>query len=253
VAAAVAAMREAGDLPVTVKHRLGIDDADRYEDVHRFVVTVAAAGCDRFSVHARKAWLSGLSPKENRTVPPLRYEAVHRLKRELPHLAIEINGGILDLAAAREHLAAGVDAVMIGRAAYDDPYLLAAADRDLFADPAPPPSRREVIEAFLPYLEDRLRQGDPLKRLTRHVLGLFAARPGARAWKRHLAENAHREGAGPEVVLAAMGKVPAEVLDERPISDPAVLERMAKSRAGGAALSSRRSPPALHEQRATGS
>jgi tRNA-dihydrouridine synthase A len=215
VAAAVAAMRDAVDLPVTVKHRLGIDDADRYEDMHRFVVTVAAAGCDRFSVHARKAWLSGLSPKENRTVPPLRYEAVHRLKRELPHLVIEINGGILDLAAARQHLAAGVDAVMIGRAAYDDPYLLAAADRDLFADPAPAPSRREVIEAFLPYVEDRLRRGDPLKRLTRHVLGLFAGRPGARAWKRHLAENAHRDGAGPEVLLAAMGKVPGEVLDER--------------------------------------
>ncbi|HEX6203190.1 MAG TPA: tRNA dihydrouridine(20/20a) synthase DusA [Thermoanaerobaculia bacterium] len=215
VAAAVAAMRQAVDLPVTVKHRLGIDDADRYEDLHRFVVTVAAAGCDRFSVHARKAWLSGLSPKENRTVPPLRYEAVHRLKRELPHLVIEINGGILDLAAAREHLAAGVDAVMIGRAAYDAPYLLAAADRGLFADRAPAPSRREVIEAFLPYVEDRLRRGDPLKRLTRHVLGLFAGRPGARAWKRHLAENAHREGAGPEVLLAAMAKVPGEVLEER--------------------------------------
>lgn len=216
VAAAVAAMRDAVELPVTVKHRIGIDQADGYEDLLRFVTTVAAAGCDRFSVHARKAWLSGLSPKENRTVPPLRYELVHRLKRELPHLAVEINGGILDLAAAREHLAAGVDAVMIGRAAYDDPYLLAAADRDLFGESGEPPSRREVIERLLPYVEARLARGVPLKRLSRHLLGLFAGRPGARAWKRHLAENAHREGAGPEVIAAAMGKVPDEVLDERP-------------------------------------
>jgi tRNA-dihydrouridine synthase A len=216
VAAAVEAMRAAVDLPVTVKHRIGIDAADRYEDMLRFVETVAAAGCDRFSVHARKAWLSGLSPKENRTVPPLRYEEVVRLKRELPHLAVEINGGILDLAAVRQHLAAGVDAAMIGRAAYDDPYLLAAADRDLFGDPVTPPSRRKAIEAFLPYVEDRLRRGDPLKRLARHLTGLFAHRPGARAWKRHLAENAHLPGAGPEVLLAAMAKVPPEVLDERP-------------------------------------
>lgn len=216
VAAGVAAMRAAVDLPVTVKHRIGIDHADRYEDMLRFVTVVARAGCDRFSVHARKAWLSGLSPKENRTVPPLRWEEVYRLKRELPHLAIEINGGILDLAAARQHLAAGVDAVMIGRAAYDDPYLLATADRDLFGDAAPPPTRREAIESFLPYVEARLAQGDPLKRLARHLLGLFAGRPGARAWKRHLAEHAHLPGAGPEVLLAAMAKVPAEVLDERP-------------------------------------
>lgn len=216
VAAGVAAMRAAVDLPVTVKHRIGIDEADRYEDMLRFVTVVAAAGCDRFSVHARKAWLSGLSPKENRTVPPLRHELVHRLKRELPHLAVEINGGILDLASARRHLEAGVDAVMIGRSAYDDPYLLAAADRDLFGDAAPPPSRREVIERLLPYLEAQRARGVPLKRLSRHVLGLFAGRPGARAWKRHLAENAHRDGAGPEVLLAAMARVPDEVLDERP-------------------------------------
>jgi len=215
VAAAVAAMREAAALPVTVKHRIGIDEADGYDDLFRFVTTVAAAGCDRFSVHARKAWLSGLSPKENRTVPPLRHAEVHRLKRELPHLAVEINGGILDLAAAREHLAAGVDAVMIGRAAYDDPYLLAAADRDLFGEAAEPPSRRQALERLLPYVEAQLARGVPLKRLARHVLGLFAGRPGARAWKRHLAEHAHRPGAGPEVLLAALRKVPDEVLDER--------------------------------------
>ncbi|HUO85800.1 MAG TPA: tRNA dihydrouridine(20/20a) synthase DusA [Thermoanaerobaculia bacterium] len=216
VAAAVAAMRDAVDLPVTVKHRIGIDQADRYEDMLAFVTTVAAAGCDRFSVHARKAWLSGLSPKENRTLPPLRHEEVHRLKRELPHLAIVVNGGIRDLAAARRHLEAGVDGVMIGRAAYDDPYLFAAADRDVFAQPEEPPSRRRVIEELLPYVERQLVAGVPLKRVARHLLGLFAGRPGARAWKRHLAENAHLEGAGPEVLLAAMARVPAEVLDESP-------------------------------------
>jgi tRNA-dihydrouridine synthase A len=229
VAAAVAAMRDAVDLPVTVKHRIGIDEADRYEDMLRFVTTVATASCDRFSVHARKAWLSGLSPKENRTVPPLRYELVHRLKHELPHLAVEINGGILDLAAARQHLAAGVDAVMIGRAAYDDPYLLAAADRDPFGDAAEPPSRREVLTRLLPYVERQLARGVPLHRLSRHLLGLFAGRPGARAWKRHLAENAHRPGAGPEVLLAAAARVPDEVLDERPAAAATEPHRLLQS------------------------
>ena len=215
VAEAVAAMRRAVELPVTVKHRIGVDELDHYEDMRRFVETVAAAGCDRFSVHARKAWLSGLSPKDNREIPPLRWAEVHRLKAELPHLAIEINGGVHDLAAAREHLE-HVDGVMIGRAAYDDPYALAPADRDLFGEPADPPSRREVVERFLPYVEDQLALGEPLKRLTRHALGLFANRPGARAWRRHLAENAHLDGAGPEVLLDAMGNVSDAVLDERP-------------------------------------
>ena len=215
VAEAVAAMRRAVGLPVTVKHRIGIDELDRYEDMRRFVETVAEAGCDRFSVHARKAWLSGLSPKDNREIPPLRWSEVHRLKADLPHLAIEINGSVLDLAAAREHLE-HVDGVMIGRAAYDDPYLLAPADRDLFGEPSEPPSRREVIESFLPYVEAHLARGEPLKCLTRHLLGLFARRPGARAWRRHLAENAHLEGTGSEVLVDAMEKVPSEILNEVP-------------------------------------
>lgn len=215
VAEAVAAMRRAVGLPVTVKHRIGIDELDRYEDMRRFVETVAEAGCDRFSVHARKAWLSGLSPKDNREIPPLRWSEVHRLKAELPHVAIEINGGVLDLAAAREHLE-HVDGVMIGRAAYDDPYLLAPADRDLFGEPSEPPSRREVIESFLPYVEAHLARGEPLKRLTRHVLGLFARRSGARAWRRHLAEHAYLEGTGSEVLVDAMEKVPSEILNEVP-------------------------------------
>ena len=221
VAEAVAAMRAAVPLPVTVKHRIGIDDADRYEDMTRFVEVVAAAGCDRFSVHARKAWLRGLSPKENRDLPPLRYADVYRLKRDYPHLAIEINGGILELAAVREHLEQGVDAAMIGRAAYDDPYLFAAADRDLFGDEtAPPPSRREAVEAYLPYVEEQLAAGAPLKWMSRHLLGLFAGRPGARAWRRHLAEHAHLEGAGVEVLRQAMERVPATVRDERPANVP---------------------------------
>jgi tRNA-dihydrouridine synthase A len=215
VAEAVAAMRAAQPLPVTVKHRIGIDDRDAYEDLARFVATVAEAGCDRFIVHARKAWLSGLSPKENRSVPPLRYGEVYRLRREMPRLAIELNGGIGSLEAARQHLRQ-VDGAMIGRAAWDDPYLFATADREFYGDPAASPTRRQVVEAMLPYLEAWRLAGTPLARLVRPLLGLFAGRPGARAWKRHLCERAHLPGAGPEVVLAALARVPAESLDAPP-------------------------------------
>ncbi len=217
VARAVEAMRVAVTIPVTVKHRIGVDDHDRYEDLERFVHVVAAAGCDRFSVHARKAWLHGLSPKQNREVPPLRYSEVYRLKRDHPQLLIEINGGVTSLEAARDHLRE-VDGVMIGRAAYDDPYLLATADRDFFpeASPsAPPTTRRQVVEAYLPYVEGQLSSGQPLGRLTRHILGLFARQPGARAWKRHISESAHRASAGPEVITDALSRVPAAVADQR--------------------------------------
>ena len=217
VARAVEAMRAAVPLPVTVKHRIGIDELDDYRHMARFVEVVARAGCDRFSIHARKAWLSGLSPKENRNVPPLRHDDVHRLKREHPDLQIEINGGVSSLDEVRRHLAAGVDGVMIGRAAYDDPFLLAAADREVFGDAdAPVPSRREIVEAFLPYVEARVAEGVPVKHLTRHLLGLVSRRPGARAWRRHISETAHLDDAGPEVLLDAMRKVPDHVLDERP-------------------------------------
>lgn len=214
VAAAVAAMRAAVSLPVTVKHRLGFDDQDRYEDVAAFVATVAAAGCDRFTVHARKAWLSGVSPKENREVPPLRYADVHRLKREQPGLAIEINGGIATLAEVQAQLAR-VDGVMVGRAGVDDPWMLAAADREIYGEEGPPPSRREVVEAMLAYIDDRRRRGEPLHRVSRHLLGLFAGQPGARAWRRRLSEGAHLPGAGGEVVRAALATVPDGVLDAR--------------------------------------
>ena len=221
VAACVAAMREAVSLPVTVKHRIGVDELDRYEDMANFVRIVSEAGADRFTVHARKAWLRGLSPKENRTVPPLRYEDVQRLKREFPYLTIEINGGFRDLNTVRAQLGR-VNGVMIGRAAYENPYLFATVDRDFYGETAPPPTRREVVEGLLPYLEQQLSQGTYLNRVTRHVLGLFAHQPGARAWKRHLSENAHLPGAGLEVVLEAMWRVPDEVLDARPASEAAV-------------------------------
>jgi len=211
VAEAVAAMRDAVDLPVTVKHRIGIDDLDRYEDLAHFVDVVASAGCDRFIVHARVAILDGLTPKENRTVPPLRHADVYRLKREFPALGIEINGGITSLDQARRHLRS-VDGVMIGRAAYDDPYLFASADRDLLADPAAtPPTRRQVVEAMIPYVE-RWRSRDLyLSHVTRHMLGLYAGVPGARAWRRYLTEESIRPGAGAEVLLRSLDLVPAEL------------------------------------------
>ncbi len=219
VAECVAAMRAAVALPVTVKHRIGVDDLDRYEDMLAFVDTVAAAGCDRFIVHARKAWLSGLSPKENRDVPPLRHDEVHRLKRERRHLAIETNGGIASLGEAHAHLAQ-VDGAMIGRAACEDPWLLAEADATIFGDTAPGPTRREAIERVLPYVARRREEGVFLSHLVHGLLGLMHGRPGARAWRRILTERSVREGAGVEVLVDAAAAVPDEVLDERPDALP---------------------------------
>jgi len=207
VAAAVSAMREAVDLPVTVKHRIGVDEQDGWEQLRAFVGRVAEAGCDRFVVHARKAWLSGLSPKENRTIPPLRYELVHRLKDELGDLAIEINGGLRSLDDVEEQLRR-VDGAMIGRAADDDPFVFADADRRIFGAPNPRQTRRQVVEAMLPYIEAEVSAGTPLHRITRHMLNLFAGRRGARAWRRALSEGAQQRGAGPEVVVAALDRVP---------------------------------------------
>ncbi len=204
VAEIVAEMQAATHLPVTVKHRIGIDNRDRYEDLQEFVRIVASAGCRRFTIHARKAWLQGLSPKENRTVPPLRYDDVYRLKQAFPQLFIEINGGIATLEAIGAHLQK-VDAVMIGRAAYDNPYLLARVDREFFGESVPP-SRREVVEAMLPYIDAQLARGVKLHAITRHMLQLFAGRPGTKAWKRHLGEGVAR--ASVEVVRNALAQVP---------------------------------------------
>ncbi len=206
VARAVEAMAGAVRIPVTVKHRIGIDDRDSYEDMANFVAIVSEAGCQHFSVHARKAWLQGLSPKENRTVPPLRYEDVYRLKAEFPHLFIEINGGFISLEGAKGQLDK-VDGVMIGRAAYDTPYIFAAADRDIYGEDVAPPTRREVVEAMLPYIDFWVSRGVKLNSITRHLLQLFAGQPGTKAWKRYLSENAHLPGAGVEVVRAALEKV----------------------------------------------
>ena len=206
VAACVAAMRAATDLPVTVKTRIGIDERDSYQELADFVRRVAAGGCTVFIVHARKAWLSGLSPKENREIPPLRYEVVHQLKRDFSELTIVLNGGLTTLEQVTEQLRQ-VDGVMIGRAAYENPYLLAEVDRRFFGSSASPPNRHQVVRALLPYLEERLRAGTPLQCMTRPILGLFQGIPGARAWRRLLSERAWRHGAGVEVVEAALERV----------------------------------------------
>lgn len=186
VAEAVSAMKAAVRIPVSVKHRIGVDDRDSYEDMMNFVDTVAASGADRFTVHARKAWLQGLSPKENRTVPPLRYGDVLRLKRERPELVVELNGGIQNLDQALHYLR-DVDAVMIGRAAYDDPFLFAEADTRVFGDPpSRSPDRKEVLQALIPYAE---RVDARPFAIARHLLGVFSGRRGGRAYRRVLSSE----------------------------------------------------------------
>lgn len=210
VARGVRAMRAATSVPITVKHRIGIDEADAYEDMARFVEVVAEAGADAFVVHARKAWLSGLSPKENRSVPPLRYDDVYRLKASFPHLMVELNGGVRTLDEADRHLLR-VDGVMIGRAAYEDPYVLAGVDARFHGDDGPAPTREEVACAMLPYVQEQLKGGAPLAAITRHMLGLFRGRPGGKAWRRVLTERAQRPGAGPEVLLQGLEAVRSAV------------------------------------------
>ena len=208
VADCVSAMRASVGVPVTVKCRVGIDGRDSYRDLSEFVNRVAAGGCRTFIVHARKAWLNGLSPKQNREIPPLRYDDAYRLKQDFPDLEIILNGGVETLSRASAHLDR-VDGVMIGRAAYQDPWILAGADRLFFGAAAPARDRRGVVEIMLPYIEARCAAGVPLMRITRHMLGLFNGQPGARAWRRYLSENACREGAGPEVVRRAAALVPS--------------------------------------------
>lgn len=211
----VAAMGAAVSIPVTVKHRIGVDERDSYEELCRFVTIVAESGCTVFTVHARKAWLSGLSPKQNREIPPLSYETVYRLKRDFPLLTLVLNGGVRSLEEVEEELRQ-VDGVMIGRAAYETPYMLAAADRRIFGDgTAPVLSRREIIERFIPYVASELAAGTHLRHMTRHILGLFQGLPGARAWRRTLTEGAVKEGAGLEVIEAALACLPVSALDAR--------------------------------------
>jgi tRNA-dihydrouridine synthase A len=202
VADCVKAMADAVSVPVTVKCRIGIDDQDAEESLDRFIDTVADAGCSSFIVHARKAWLDGLSPKENRDVPPLDHARVHRLKARRRDLTIIINGGIAALAEAEPHLE-HLDGVMLGRAAYADPYLLAEVDRRLYGAEGLPPSRADVLDRFMSYVERELARGVRLNAMTRHILGLFHGQPRARAFRRHIAENAHLDGAGIAVLAQA--------------------------------------------------
>jgi len=205
---AVAAMRSAVALPVTVKHRIGVDRLDRFEDLCHFVDIVASSGCDRFAIHARLAWLQGVSPKDNRSVPPLRYQDVYRLKQERPGLAIEINGGIHTLEQAAMHLGQ-VDGVMIGRAAWDDPYLFAVADQRFYQAATPALRRREIALAMLPRIEQQCMAGVSLAHLTRGMIHLFRGCPGARAWRRALSEESRAPGAGPEVIVRALERLDA--------------------------------------------
>jgi tRNA-dihydrouridine synthase A len=206
VARCVAAMAAAVDVPVTVKTRLGIDDQDSYAFLARLVEAVAAAGCRTLILHARKALLAGLNPKQNREVPPLRYDVVHRVKRDFPALTIVVNGGIRTLEEAQAQLAE-VDGVMIGREAYQNPYCLAAWQRTLLGTADPIANREEVVERLLPYVERELAEGTPLKSMTRHLMGLFNGLPGARTWRRRLSEEAHRPGADAEVIAQALVEI----------------------------------------------
>jgi len=199
VAECVGTMQNNVSIPVTVKMRLGIDDRDSYEELISFVQTVSAAGCKTFIMHARKAWLNGLSPKENREIPPLEYEKVYQLKKDFPELEIIINGGFTSMAEIKIQLP-HVDGVMIGRAAYQNPYLLAEADRMIFNDNSGPPSRDEILDKFRGYVKQQLSLGVPLNAMTRHILGLYQGQPGARTFRRNISENAHKPGAGIEVL-----------------------------------------------------
>ena len=207
VARCFEAMQRESGAPVTVKSRIGINHQDSYAFLRRFVETLADAGCRKFVVHARIAILEGLSPKENRSVPPLRYERVYRLKEDYPDLEIIINGGLTSVASVEVALA-HVDGVMIGRQAYHRPYFL--AELEAYRSPGwRAPSRREVVERMVPYVDSCLAEGASLNSITRHMLGLYAGQPGARAWRRYISERAHRAGAGSEVLIDALNAMPA--------------------------------------------
>ena len=208
VADCVKAMQAAVQVPVTVKCRIGIDDADSYDHLKGFVDTVAAAGCRTFIVHARKAILSGLTPKQNREIPPLHYEFVHRLKSEMPGLEIILNGGLTDLDTAAAQLD-GVDGVMLGRAAYHNPYLLAGVDARFYGDNDVRPTRADVAMAMVDYAGRAQAAGIRLTTIARHMMGLYQGQPGARTWRRHLATAACKPGAGPEVIADALALVEA--------------------------------------------
>jgi tRNA-dihydrouridine synthase A len=203
VAEAYQAMQDEVSIEVTIKHRIGIDDMNDYQGMVNFIRPIAAKGCKTFIVHARKAWLKGLSPKENREVPPLEYPFVYRLKQEFPELTIVLNGGVKTLADTLTHLSK-VDGVMVGREAYSNPYLLAQIDQQLFGDQHPIPSRLIIAEQYIAYCINEMKKGTRLNHLSRHVLGLFQGESGARAFRRHISENAHKDGANADVLVDAL-------------------------------------------------
>ncbi|MFC4838047.1 tRNA dihydrouridine(20/20a) synthase DusA [Bradyrhizobium sp. GCM10023182] len=213
VARCVDAMKRAVSIPVTVKCRIGIDDQDPEVALDTLARAVVAAGCDALIVHARKAWLNGLSPKENRDIPPLDYGRVYRLKHAMPDVPVIINGGVLSIEEAKAHLA-HVDGVMLGRAAYQEPWRLLSVDSDVFGEAAPHATMQDAFEAMMPYIEAQLARGARLHAMTRHFVGAFHAVPGARAFRRHLAEQGVRPGAGVDVLRDAIARVSADAQAE---------------------------------------
>lgn len=203
VARCVESMKQACSIPVTVKHRIGVDDMEDYRDLHRFVAIVSEAGCDTFIVHARKAWLKGLSPKENREVPPLQYELVAKLKHDFPHLTIVINGGITTVEQC-QNLLDQVDGVMIGREAYHNPYFLAGIDNAIFGSNTPTPTRAEIFQKFINYCEPELASGTRLHHMSRHILGLYQGEKNARLFRRFITERASKKDAGIDVLHQAL-------------------------------------------------
>ena len=203
VAECITAMQQAASIPVTVKSRIGIDDKDSYEELTHFINTVATTGCKTFIIHARKAWLQGLSPKQNREVPPLRYDIVYQLKNDFPDLEIIVNGGITNLEIAQDHLNQ-VDGVMLGREVYQRPFILSQVDHNIFGQVREPKTRQQVVDALIPYVQQQLKQGVRLNSISRHILGLFHSQKGAKSWRRYLSENATRAGADETVLLEAL-------------------------------------------------
>ncbi|MEO5342903.1 MAG: tRNA dihydrouridine(20/20a) synthase DusA [Gammaproteobacteria bacterium SHHR-1] len=212
VADCIKAMRDACDREVTVKHRIGVDQRDSYAELVDFIGQLAEAGCQTFIIHARKAWLKGLSPKENREVPPLRYDWVYRLKQDFPDLNLIINGGIQDLNACLEHLQR-CEGVMLGRAAYQNPWLLARVDSRLFGSTDPVQRPEQALQALLPYLQGHIERGGRFNNVARHVLGLFNGQPGARRWRRLLSEQGCKADAGADLLLKALTEVRPEGRD----------------------------------------
>ncbi|SJM95443.1 tRNA-dihydrouridine synthase A [Crenothrix polyspora] len=212
VAECVAAMKHEVTIPITVKSRIGVDDKDSYQELVSFVAKIAQAGCETFIVHARKAWLSGLSPKQNREVPPLRYDLVYQLKTDFPHLEIILNGGITTLEQADEVLQ-HVDGVMVGREAYHNPYLLADVDRRFYGVQREPLTREAILELLMAYIQQQLKTEVRLNSVTRHTLGLFHDMPGGRLWRRHISENVGKPGADETVLYKPLSVSVEEITD----------------------------------------